>query len=95
MFHFSLGRLATLLGRYDDAENHLGRAHEIHAAMPAPYFLDRTRWAWAEMLLTRGDPADHERARLLATQAHDEAVTRGFGLVETDTTSTLARLERP
>lgn len=95
VFHFSLGRLATLLGRYDDAENHLGRAHEIHAAMPAPYFLARTRWAWAEMLLTRGDPADHERARLLATQAHDEAVTRGFGLVETDTTSTLARLERP
>lgn len=93
VFHFILGRLATVLGRYDDAETHLARAHEIHEAMPTPYFLARIRWAWAELLITRGDPAARDRARQLATQARDEAATRGFALVESNATRLLARLD--
>ena len=93
VFHYYLGRLAALLGRYDEAEAHLARAHEIHEAMPAPYFLARTRVAWADLLLAHGDPADHDRARQLATQARDEAATRGFALVESDATRLLARLD--
>jgi class 3 adenylate cyclase/tetratricopeptide (TPR) repeat protein len=93
VFHFALGRLATVVGHYADAEAHFARAHEIHEAMAAPYFLARTRWAWAELLVTRGDPADHAQAHLLATQALDEAAARGFGLVGSDAARVLARLE--
>jgi class 3 adenylate cyclase/tetratricopeptide (TPR) repeat protein len=93
VFHFGLGRLAALLGRHDDAEAHLARAHRIHEAMPAPYFLARTRVAWADLILTHGDPADHERAHKLATQARDEATARGFALVESDATRLLAHLD--
>jgi tetratricopeptide (TPR) repeat protein len=93
VFHFSLGRLATVLERYDDAEAHFARAHEVHEAMSAPYFLARTRWAWAEMLLSRGDPADRDRARTLATNARDAAAARGFSLVESDAARVVARLD--
>lgn len=95
VFHFALGRLATILGRHDDAETHLARAHEIHEGMPAPYFLARTRWAWAELLVTRDDPADRDRARRLAALARDESAARGFGRVESDAARVLARLDSP
>ena len=95
VFHFALGRLATVLDRDEAAEGHLARAHEVHEAMPAPYFLARTRWAWAELLVTRGDPADRDRARRLATQARDESAARGFGQVESDAALVLSRLDGP
>lgn len=48
-----LGLLATVLGRFDDAEAHLARAEEIHARLEAPFLLARTHLAYGAMLRAR------------------------------------------
>jgi hypothetical protein len=44
--HHSLGRLATVLDRYDDADAHFRPATETHQRLRAPYLLASTRIAW-------------------------------------------------
>jgi hypothetical protein len=56
-----LGRLATLLGRYDDAERHLGHALAVHEQIPAPYWIARTQLDLAELCLARQGPGDPGR----------------------------------
>jgi class 3 adenylate cyclase/tetratricopeptide (TPR) repeat protein len=58
-----LGRLATLLGRYDDAEGHLRDALAMHERMGARFWTGRTRIDQAELCLTRRAPGDVEAAR--------------------------------
>ncbi len=53
-----LGRLATLLGRRDDAERHLQDALAMHERMQARFWTGRTRIDLAELCLARGAPGD-------------------------------------
>jgi class 3 adenylate cyclase/tetratricopeptide (TPR) repeat protein len=92
VLHFALGRLATVLERYDDAESHFRAAHDLHERMNALYLLAHTRAAWAEMLSRRNVGDDAARARVLAQQALSVATTRGYRRVESDATRLLQRL---
>jgi DNA-binding SARP family transcriptional activator len=63
----NLGCLATLLGRYQEAEMHFRAAVDMNERMGARPWLARTREDWARMLVDRGDA--RERARELLDAA--------------------------
>jgi eukaryotic-like serine/threonine-protein kinase len=65
----NLGSLATLLGRYQEAEIHFRSAAEMNARMGAWPWLARTREDWARMLVDRGDARDR------AQELFDAALT--------------------
>ena len=92
VLHWGLGRLASSLGRYGEAELHFAQAEAVHRRLGARYFLARTHWAWAEMLVARGQAEDTARARDLAGRAAVEASTLGYGRVETQARSLWRRL---
>ncbi len=73
-----LGVLATVLGRFDEAEAHFAAAAATHERIGAPAWLARTRLEWARMLLARRQRGDGERARSLAGAAHDGFATIGL-----------------
>lgn len=64
-----LGVLATVLGRWKDAEEHFDRALRMNTDLQAPLLLARTRLAQAEMLIRRSDHGDDERAGDLVREA--------------------------
>jgi tetratricopeptide (TPR) repeat protein len=73
------GRLATKLGRLDEADAYFAEAEAVNERARAPFFLARDRVAWARMLGARGQTGDEERARELLTSALE--VARQFGCV--------------
>ena len=76
---WALGRLATTLGRYEQAERHFAAAAEIDERFGAPLLLARTRAGWAGALIARGRPEDL-RARTTharAGRADRDAAWRG------------------
>ena len=64
-----LGLLATLLGRFDDAETHFEEALRISARLGARPALAHTQCDYARMLARRDGEGDLERARELAERA--------------------------
>jgi DNA-binding SARP family transcriptional activator/tetratricopeptide (TPR) repeat protein len=66
-----LGALASMLGRFDDAERHFQRAHEMNTRMEAPSGVARVGHQHAGMLLARGRPGDRDRALELVRGARD------------------------
>lgn len=54
----TIGRLATLLGRYDDADALLQEALATHERLAAPYWIARTQLDLAELAVARGGPGD-------------------------------------
>ena len=74
-----LGRLATLLGRYDEAETHLRRALETHERLEAPYWIARTQLDLAELCGARRNPTDTDTARDLIQQVRHSAEQHGYG----------------
>jgi class 3 adenylate cyclase len=84
-----LGRLATTLGRFDDADGRFAAAAAIHDRIAAPIWLARTRLEWARMLLTRRHPGDAERAQELLRQALATARELGLAKVERDAVALL------
>jgi len=72
-----LGRLATLLGRFDDAERHLLDALEMHERIPAPYWTARTRLDLAELFVTRQGATDSEAAHDLLQEVERSAESYG------------------
>jgi tetratricopeptide (TPR) repeat protein len=79
--HF-LGGLATVLGRYDDAEEYFARAASVGDRLAAPFFAARTDLQWGKMLGLRHAPGDIDKARTLLTRAHNAASGCGYGIVE-------------
>ena len=65
----SLGRLATVLGRLDDAERYLASAEEMHERAGAPLFLARTWADQAALCITRNPTADEPRVHELVDHA--------------------------
>jgi DNA-binding SARP family transcriptional activator/tetratricopeptide (TPR) repeat protein len=78
---YYLGRLAATARRWADAERHFGDAITRHQEMGARPFLARARLHFAEMLLERGDPRDHGRARSLLAASRGDAETLGMAWV--------------
>ena len=73
-----LGRLATLLERWPEAECHFEAAIEANERILAPPFVAQSQQAFAEMRLTRDAPGDRERAVALATRALGTAQELGM-----------------
>src|SRR5262245_40572926 len=65
----SLGLLATVLARYDDAERHFEAALQMNARIRARVWVAHTQHDYARMLVARDGPGDRERATALALQA--------------------------
>jgi tetratricopeptide (TPR) repeat protein len=79
-----LGVLATLLGRYDDAERHFEKALEMNARIRARIWVAHTQHDYARMLVARDQPGDREKAAALAAQALATAREVGMKLLEAD-----------
>jgi hypothetical protein len=79
---YYLGLLATMLGRYPEAEEHFRVATEAHIRVGAPAHLGRTRVEWARMRLARRAPGDVEEAQRLLQQALTVATDLGLVNVE-------------
>jgi predicted ATPase/DNA-binding SARP family transcriptional activator len=77
-----LGVLAHVLGRHDTAERHLQAAIEQAAAVPAPIFHAEASCDYAELLLDRGHPGDHQRARQLLTDCIETSQRLELDLLE-------------
>src|SRR5262249_49631901 len=65
----SLGLLATVLARYDDAARHFESALQMNAHIRARVWLAHTQHDYARMLVARDGPGDRARATALAAQA--------------------------
>lgn len=79
---FSLGALATVLGRYDEAEEYLSNALEICRRGEMKFSEVRTQLAIARMLLQRRQEDDLEQARHTLECALVTAVSRGYASLE-------------
>ena len=78
------GRLATILERWDEAEQHFEMALEHNARMGFSAWVAWTRLNYGEMLLRRNGPGDRARGAALLRQALDFATESGMGKVERD-----------
>ncbi|MFK8023589.1 MAG: BTAD domain-containing putative transcriptional regulator [Ilumatobacter sp.] len=74
----SLGRLATVLGRFDDAQRHFERAQVIAHGFEARWMSAQTAICRAEMLLRRKRPGDATEAREAARNALELAQASGY-----------------
>ena len=77
-----LGGLATVLGRYDDADAYFVRAAAMSRDMGAKFSAARTNLSWGRMLAERKAQGDIEQAHTLFTTAHAVAAANGYGTVE-------------
>ena len=88
-----VGGLATVLGRFDEAETYFAQAASMSARARAKFFGARTDLLWGRMLIARHNPDDAGRARALLTQAHAVAVANGYRQVERRAAAALHMLE--
>jgi len=88
----SLGQLATVLQRWQDAERHFEHAIEMNARMGFSPWVAMTQLSYGQMLLRRGAPDDHEKARALLGEALEAAERMGMAKVASDCR---ALLEQP
>ncbi len=79
--HF-LGGLATVLGRYEEADSYFARAAAFNSRAQAKFFAAQTDLLWGRMLAERGAPSDTETPRHLLTRANTAARVHGYGGVE-------------
>jgi class 3 adenylate cyclase len=77
-----LGGLASVLRRYEDADDCFIQADEISNRMGAQFFAARTDLLWGRMLLERKAHDDAARAHQLLTRAHAIGAANGYGNVE-------------
>lgn len=78
----ALGRLATVLGRFDEADRHLASALERAERIGAPLWLARAQLSSASLLLARDAPGDRPRNVALLEEAIAGARRVGAGAVE-------------
>jgi ATP/maltotriose-dependent transcriptional regulator MalT len=89
--HF-LGGLATLLGRYDEADSYFARAAAFNERAQAKFFAAQTDLLWGRMLVERGAGSDSEWARDLLGRSQAAAQALGYGGVERRSTVALGHL---
>jgi hypothetical protein len=78
----SLGRLATTVGRYEQAAAHLDHAIAVNTRLRSPVWTAHAQLDYAELLLRRGEEGDPARAGELTEQALATARERGLKGVE-------------
>ena len=89
-----LGGLATVLGRYDEADAYFAKSAVMSDRVGAKFFAARTDLSWGRMLLERKAPGDIEKARDLLTKAYAVAAANGYGNVERRAAAALQLLDR-
>jgi hypothetical protein len=87
-----LGKLATLQGRYEQADHHFTRAAAFAERAGAAYFATEVDVAWGQMFLQRRQAGDEQRARARLDAARSAAAAGGYADVERRATETLQRL---
>jgi tetratricopeptide (TPR) repeat protein len=87
-----LGGLASVLGRYDNADAYFAQAAAFNDRVGAKFFGARTYLWWGRMLADRGESGDIEKARDLLERAHAVAVAQGYAKVEQRASEVLSRL---
>jgi tetratricopeptide (TPR) repeat protein len=87
-----LGGLATVVGRYEEAESFFEQAAELNTRGEMRFAEAETNMLWGRMLRTRNGPGDTDRARSLLEQARESAAARGYALVERRTSAELSKL---
>ena len=88
-----LGGLATVLGRYNEADAFFTQAVAMSARMSAKFFAARTNLQWGKMLTERSAAGDIDKARALLTKAHEAAATNGYATVERRAAAALQHLD--
>jgi class 3 adenylate cyclase len=78
----SLGGLATVLGRYEEADAYFNQSSATGARMKAKFYVATTDLLWGCMLAERQAEGDTEKARDLLTKAHIAATANGYRNVE-------------
>jgi tetratricopeptide (TPR) repeat protein len=81
----SLGLLATVVRRFDAAEQHFADALERNKAIGAKPFVALTQRDLARMLLVRGEPDDRSRAHDLLAAALETAQETGMNALASET----------
>jgi tetratricopeptide (TPR) repeat protein len=84
-----LGNLASLMGRFDEAEEHLELAVRQNAKTGAVPWVARSQYDLARMLVRRGDPKDRQRVRELAEAAYRTACRLPMEKLKLDTAELL------
>jgi tetratricopeptide (TPR) repeat protein len=87
-----LGGLATVVGRYDEAESYFEQAAELNARGEMRFAEAETNLYWGRMLRARNGPDDTDRARTLLEQARESAAARGYAMVERRASAELSKL---
>ena len=77
-----LGGLATVLGRYDEADTYFTQAAAFNDRERRKFFAARTNLSWGKMLARAQRPGRHRKARDLLTKAHTAAAAHGYANVE-------------
>ena len=88
-----LGGLATVLGRYDEADAYYARAAALSDRMGAKFYAASTDLSWGKLLAERQAPGDTDKAQELLTKAHSAAATHGYANVERRAAEALQHLD--
>jgi class 3 adenylate cyclase/tetratricopeptide (TPR) repeat protein len=87
-----LGGLATVIGRYDEADAYFRQAADLNARGSMRFAEAQTNLLWGRMLRTRGAPGDVERASDLLDKARSDAAIRGYVMVERRAAAELSKI---
>ena len=88
-----LGGLASVLGRYDEAENYFIEATDLNTRGGMKFAAAWTQLLWGRMRAVRSSPGDTEQARELLTSAQTAAAAHGYANIERRATEALERLD--
>ncbi len=88
-----LGGLATVLGRFEEAEGYFAQAAQLNTRGQMRFAEAQTSMLWGRMLGTRNGPGDADRARVLLEQARAIAATNDYAMVERRATEELSKLD--
>ncbi len=78
----SLGGLAAVQERYNEADFYFSQSSASGARMKATFYVAMTDLLWGSMLAERQAEGDTEKARDLLTKAHNAAGAHGYRNVE-------------
>jgi class 3 adenylate cyclase len=90
-----LGGLASVLGRYDEAENYFIEATDLNTRGGMKFAAAWTQLLWGRMRAVRSSPGDTERARELLTSAQTAAAAHGYANIKRRATEALERSTEP
>lgn len=79
---WSLGGLATVLGRYDEAEAHFAEAAELTLRASMRFYAAANQLSWGRMLVERGGQTNLERGRSLLEKELTLAAGHGYSMIE-------------